>query len=185
MKIAGGDYDLGPVAGDALDPIAPAADGLDRGLDRLRPCVHGQRGVEPGELAKLGQEWAKAIIEEGARRHGKPLRLRFERGENARMGMAVAGRGIGAHHVDVTPPRGVPEMSALPARQHDRQRLVIASAVSALELHGVHGTSHLLRVDSSQRIYGAAATSAAKLTQRRGGNGRGSRSRRRKSEALV
>jgi hypothetical protein len=45
VEIAVGDDDFRAIARDALDPIAPAARRLDRGLDRLRAGVHRQRGV--------------------------------------------------------------------------------------------------------------------------------------------
>src|SRR5258707_14557950 len=83
----------------------------------------------------------------------------------------MARRRIGAHHVDVAPACAIPEMCALPARKHDRKRLVIASAVSVLELHAVHGTSPDTSPDSATRIYDAAARSAAEVKRQDGGIG--------------
>jgi len=56
VEIAVRNDDLGTVARDALYMIAPAARGLDRGLDRFGSGVHGQRGVEPRDPAKLREE---------------------------------------------------------------------------------------------------------------------------------
>ena len=134
------DDDLGAVAGDALDAIAPAARGLDRGLDRLGAGVHRQRGVEPGQLAQLGEERAEPVVEIGARRHREAPRLRREGVENARMSVAVACRRVGAHHVDIAPAGRVPQMRALAARQHDGERLVVVSAVPVLQIDGSHDT---------------------------------------------
>ena len=140
VEIALGDDDLGAVAGDALDAIAPAARRLDRGLHRFGAGVHRQRGVEPGEAAQLRQERPEPVVVIGARGHGEAPRLAFERRQDARMGMAVARRRIGAHHVDVAPPGGIPEVRALPAREHDGQRRVIGRAVAGLQLDRLHDT---------------------------------------------
>src|SRR5215475_11263385 len=55
------------------------------------------------------------------------------------MGMAVADSRIGAHHIDVAAAGGVPDVSPLTAREHDRKRFIIVSAVPALKFHCVHG----------------------------------------------
>src|SRR5439155_7618698 len=146
-----------------LDAIPPSARGLDGGLDCFRAGIHRQRGVEPGQRADFRQEGSEPVVEIGARGHCKPLRLRVERGEDAGMGVAMARRRIGAHHVDVASAGGIPEIRALAARKHDRKRLVVARAVSVLELHRVHGTSPDTFADSTTRIYYAAATPAAEV----------------------
>src|SRR5262249_47975501 len=79
VEIAGGDDDFGAVAGDALDAAAPAARGLDGGLDRLRAGVHRQCGVERGELAQLLEKRAEAVAVIGARGYGEALGLRRQR----------------------------------------------------------------------------------------------------------
>src|SRR6202011_6007890 len=140
VKIPVGHDDLGAVAGNALDAIAPATRGLDRGLVRLRPGVHGQRGIQPSQLADLRQEGAETVIEIGAGRHREAMRLRIERRKNAWMRVPVACRRVRAHYVDVAPAGSIPDMRAFSARPDDRKRLVIASAVSALEFDRVHGT---------------------------------------------
>src|SRR5215470_2476981 len=93
------------------------------------------------------------------------------------MAVAVARRRIGAHHVDVAPPGGIPQMRALPARQHDGKRRVIIGAVAPLELDGVHGTSPHCRGRITARIaihiYVVAAARAAEVDARRGGFGGG------------
>src|SRR5262249_58069028 len=104
VEIAVGDDDFGAVAGDALDAIAPAARGLDRGLDRLRAGVHRQRSVERGELAQLLEKRAEAVAVIGARGHGEALGLRRQRGEDARMAVAVARRPISRPSVARAPP---------------------------------------------------------------------------------
>src|SRR5215510_4809274 len=48
--------DLGAVAAHALDPIGPAARGLDRGLDRLGAGVHRQRRIEAADAAEFVEE---------------------------------------------------------------------------------------------------------------------------------
>ena len=55
------------------------------------------------------------------------------------MAVTVAHRRIGAHHVDVAAALDVPQLRALAARQHDRQRIVIVGRVAVLECDGVHG----------------------------------------------
>ena len=116
VKITVGDDDAGTVLRHALDAIAPAPRRLDRGLDRLSTGVHRQRRIEPREAAKFGEERPQPVVVEGTRGHGEAPGLRLERGENARMRMPMARRRIGAHHVDVAPASGIPEMSALAAR---------------------------------------------------------------------
>ncbi len=140
VEVALGNDDLGAVALDAFDPIAPAARRLDRGLDRLRAGVHRQRGVEPRELAELLEEGTETIVVVGARRHSQTLGLGRQRVEDAGMGVAVAGGRIGAHHVDVAPARRIEEVRALSACQHHRERLVVVRTVAVLELDGFHGT---------------------------------------------
>src|SRR6202011_2174614 len=83
VEIAVGDNDLGAVADNALDAIAPAARGLDRGLDRFRTGIHRQRGIEAGQLANLREEGGETVIEKSARGHGEAARLRGERRENS------------------------------------------------------------------------------------------------------
>ena len=164
VEVAVGDDDLGAVAGDAFDAVAPAAGRLDRGLHRLGAGVHRQRGVEPGELANFFQEGAEPIAVIGARRHREALGLRLERGQDAWMRMPVAGRRVGAHHVDVAPSRRVPQVSALPACEHDGQRRIVRCAVSGLQIDRFHGTHPRFGVSG---IYAAAATSAAEVGSRR------------------
>src|SRR6185312_14016704 len=97
-------------------------------------------GIEPGELAQFLKEGTEPVVVIGARGHGEALRLRGERGENARMTVAMACRGIGAPHVEVAPAGRVPQMRALPAREHDGERLVVVSAVPVLQIDGFHHT---------------------------------------------
>ena len=139
MKIAVRDDDLGAVAGNALDPIAPPARGLDGGLDRLGARVHGQRRIEPAQAGELGKEGSQAVAVIGARRDGQALGLGFKCRQDAGMGVAVADGGVCAHHVDVAPSRRVPQEGALPAAEHDGQRIVIASAVTLLDVSVIHG----------------------------------------------
>src|SRR5512146_504795 len=83
VEIPGGDDDLGAIGRDALDAIAPAPRGLDRGLDRFGAGVHRQGLVEPGKGAELLEEGPEPVAVEGARRHGEPARLGVERRQNA------------------------------------------------------------------------------------------------------
>ena len=63
--------DLALGIGDALDVVAPLARGLDGGLHRLRPAIHGQRLVEAGERAQLLQQDGQAVVAEGPRGEGQ------------------------------------------------------------------------------------------------------------------
>src|SRR5260370_29221227 len=93
------------------------------------------------------------------------------------MAVAVARRRVGAYHVGVAPPGGIPKVRAFPARQQDGKRSVIMGAVAPLELDGVHGTSPHCRGRITARIanhiYVAAAARAAEVQARRGGFGGG------------
>jgi hypothetical protein len=142
VEVALRDDDLGAITGDALDPVAPAARGLDRSLDRFGAGIHGQHRIEAGAVADFGEKRPEPVAVVGTRRHGQAARLGFERSKQARMGVAVARRRISAHHVDVAPAFDVPQMGALAARQHHRQRLVIVSRVALLELDRRLGPCH-------------------------------------------
>ena len=74
-EVAGGDDDLGPPFGHALDLVGPLARGLDRRLDRLGAGVHRQRLGHAGRFADGAQEGPEPIGVEGAARHGQPLGL--------------------------------------------------------------------------------------------------------------
>src|SRR5215468_12431964 len=138
MEIALRHNDLGAVATDALDPVAPTACRLDRGLNRLGSGVHRQGGVELRDAAKLFEERTELVAVVGARRHRQALRLLGEGLEDAGMTMTVADRRIGAHHVDVALALGVPQMCTFAAHQHDRQRRVVLRAIAIFELDEIH-----------------------------------------------
>ena len=178
VEVAVSDDDLGLVLGDALDAIAPAARRLDGGLDRLGAGVHRHHGIEPGEPADLGEERPEPVAVIGARRHRQAVRLRGQRRENARMRVAEADGRIGAHHVDVAPAGGVPQIGVLAARQHDRQRRVVRRRIPGLECDvlvdrgdGVHGeppgASLQAHVSSLAYIYARGATQCGGRFRRR------------------
>ena len=67
--------DFGFVFGNAEPIITVAPRGLDRGLDRLRPGVHRQAGIEPGECGEILAEGAEIIRVIGARDEIEPAEL--------------------------------------------------------------------------------------------------------------
>ena len=75
-EVAGGDDDLGPSVGHALDLVGPLARRLDRGLDRLGAGVHRQRAVHAGESRTAARRnGAEPVGVEGAAGDGQRLRL--------------------------------------------------------------------------------------------------------------
>ncbi len=103
------------------------------------PVFIGSAASKPGDAADFFEKRPEPVVVIGARRHRQPLRLRGQRRENARMRVAVARRRIGAHHVDVAPAVGVPQMRAFAARQHDRQRRVVRGAYAIFQCDEIHG----------------------------------------------
>ena len=87
-----------------------------------------------------------------------------EGGENARMRVAVARGRVGAHHVDVAAAFYVKQIRAFAAGQHDRQRIVIVRAVTALGVHGLHDT--LQRITAAMMLVLFAADVAEVAGQR-------------------
>jgi hypothetical protein len=88
VEVALGDDDLGATLGDALDPVAPLAGELERGLDALGAGVHRQDHVLAGELGELGAERAELIVVEGAA--GERHAVQLLRGGRDHVGVAVA-----------------------------------------------------------------------------------------------
>src|SRR5262249_43568754 len=113
--------------------------------------VHGKRSIEAADAAELVEKRPEPVGVIGARGHRETLRLRGQCCQDARMGVAKAHCRIGAHHVDVTLAIGVPQIGPLAARQHDRQRRVVACAYAIFqsdEIHGLHSTATLLGAES-------------------------------------
>jgi hypothetical protein len=140
VEVPVGDDNARLVARHPLNAITPTARRLDGGLDRLRARVHGQRGVETGQATKLSEEGPETVVVVGARRHRETVRLLGQGIENARMGVTVTVRRIGAHHVDVAAAGSVKEMRALAAGEHHGEGIIIARAVATLGLDRLHDT---------------------------------------------
>src|SRR5262249_50520121 len=134
VEITIGDDDFRSVAGNALDAVGPAARRLDCSLNRFGAGVHRQRDVEARELAQLLEKRAEAVVVVSARRHGEAVGLRGEGGEDTRMRVAVARRRIGAHHVDVAPPRRGPPKRRLAPRPPPGERALSFPPVSRPQL---------------------------------------------------
>ncbi len=115
VEIAVAHDDLGEPVRHALHRVGPFARRLERGLDRLGAGVHGERGFLAGQLAGAGEERAEPVVVEGARDDPQRVRLADQRLDQARMAVAVADRRVGAQHVGVAPPVGVPHMHAFAA----------------------------------------------------------------------
>jgi hypothetical protein len=64
----------------------------------------------------------------GAGDEVEPVKLTLQGGDKARMAMAEAGGGIGAHHVEIALALDIEEMDAVPMRQHHGQRRIIPGA---------------------------------------------------------
>ncbi len=139
VEIAVAADDLGAALGDALDPVAPLARRLDRRLDRFGPAVRRQRAVEARQLRKALEQERKLIVVIGARRHAELLRLRDQRRHDARVRVPEADRRIRAHQVQVAVAVDVGEPAPLAAREHDRQRVVVAGAEGLLATDQVEG----------------------------------------------
>ena len=68
-----------------------------------------------------------------------------------RMAVAEADRRVGGHHVEVPPALLVEQPHAVAAREHDRQRVVVAGAVAVFEGDGTgdRGTPGVKRGSAS------------------------------------
>ena len=153
---------------DALDPIAPASRRLDGGLHRLGAGVHRQGRVKPGDSAKLRQERTEAVVVVGARGHREAPSLFGESGEDTWMRVAVACGRVGAHHIDIAAARYIKQVRAFAAGQHDRQRIVIVCAVTALGVHRLHDTLQRITGHNGARFPAADVAEVARPRSRNG-----------------
>ena len=135
-EVAGGDDDLGLPGRHALDLVGPLARRLDRRLDRLGAGVHRQRAVHAGERAERARGRGRGASVWKARLvTARRLRLLGERAHQRRVG-----RGRSSPPSTPTSCRGSAGRRCRTARRprraasDDRQRVVVARAVAALEL---------------------------------------------------
>jgi hypothetical protein len=101
--------------------------------------VHRQRAIESGQPRQPLEQLRQAVGVERPRRDGECMRLLDERGDDSRVRVAEADRRIRAHQVEIAFAIDILEPDALAAREHDRQRVVVARAVRALGAHRIGG----------------------------------------------
>ena len=92
------------------------------------PPLAGSTRSSPVSCASRSSSERQLVVVIGARRDAELLRLRDQRADDPRMRVAEADRGIRAHQVEVAAAVDVGQPAAFAARQHDRQRLVVARA---------------------------------------------------------
>ena len=92
MEVARGAEDDSLAFGDAFLLIRPLARELERGFDSLSSSVHGQDHVVPEKVSDLLCEAAEHGVVERARGEREPLRLLRERGDEARVAVALVDR---------------------------------------------------------------------------------------------
>ena len=74
-KLSVGDDDVRPAGRDALDPVAPLAGDLDRGLHRLGAGVHRQHQLHAAQLGQLAAEVGEPVVDERAAGQREPVQL--------------------------------------------------------------------------------------------------------------
>ena len=142
MEVAFAGDDLGAAVRHALHLVRPLPRRLERGLDRLEPGVDRQRPVHAGQAAEPLEERRQPVVVVGAGGHRQALRLLGERADDPRVAVAEAHRGVGRHHVEVAASGLVPDVDALAAREHDRQRVVVRRAVAPFDFdHRARGAA--------------------------------------------
>jgi hypothetical protein len=123
VEVALEDQDLGLAVGHALDRVGPLAGGLDRGLDRLGPAVHGQHARKPGELRDLLAERSELVVAERPRGEADPARLPHHGRDQAGVAVALVDRRVGGEEVEVALALDVPHPGALGALHDHVQRM--------------------------------------------------------------
>ena len=139
MEVSFEDQDLRLTVRYALDLVAPLARDLDRRLDGLGAGVHGQHLRVAGQVMDRLVERTELVREKGTRRQRHTLGLFFEGLAQARMGVALVDCRVSRQEIEVLVAVGVPDPDALPALDHDVQRVVVIGAVFLLEMDEVGG----------------------------------------------
>ena len=130
--VLGADDVLGPIL-DAFDLDAPAARGLERGLDRLGACIHREGHLVAGELAELFEEGAHTIVVESSARERATVELIADRIDDFRMPVALVDRRVGGEKIKVTLALRVMDLAPLRLRDDDGQRVVVVGAVFLIQ----------------------------------------------------
>jgi hypothetical protein len=120
--------------GHALDPVAPLAGELERGLDALGAGVHRQDHVLAGQLGQLGAQRAELVVVERAAGQRDPLQLLDRRGDDVGVAVAEVQRRVAGEAVEVAASVHVGDPGTLGLGDHDGQRVVGVRAVVVLEV---------------------------------------------------
>ncbi len=139
VEIVLADDDLGLVARDALEGVAPAAHGLDGALDGLGAGVHGQHHLHAAQARELFAEGRQLVVAKRARSQRHARRLVEQRLHNARMAVALVEGRVGAQAIQIAAPVDGVDPHARGALHHHVERAIVVRAPTVFNPDQVRG----------------------------------------------
>ncbi len=135
MEVLFEDDDLRLVLFHSLDHVAPLAHGLNGGLHRLSPGVHGKDHLFAGEIRKLFGEEGPAVVEEGSGGESNHICLILESLDNPGMPVPLVDCGVSGEHIHIAPPLGIFHPNTLSLGDNYFQGVVVMRSVLMLQIH--------------------------------------------------